>query len=322
MSKFNKCKSVFMLLLICLLPLNCFSIKAENKTSVVVAKDGSGDYTSIQEAINHCKAFRNYEQEIFIKNGVYHEKILVDSFLINIKLIGESSDSTVITNSDHAGMPGIGTFNSYTVKVVGDSNKLINLTIENRSGEVGQAVALHIEGDLCEIKNCKLLGSQDTLYAAGKYSRQFYTNCYIDGTTDYIFGAAVAVFEDCTIHSKRNSYITAASTAKEHQFGYVFKRCKLTAAKGIDKVYLGRPWRDYANVVFIECEMGKHILPEGWHNWNQPNREQTAFYAEYKSKGLGANSIERVKWSHQLSKKEVKKYTLKNIYSFGSKWEK
>ncbi len=292
------------------------SIKAEENTRIVVAQNGSGDYKSIQEAVNHCKAFRDYEQEIYIKNGVYHEKILVDSFLTNIKLIGESADSTIITYSDYAGMPGIGTFNSYTVKVVGDYNKIFNLTIENASGEVGQAVALHIEGDLCEIKNCKLLGNQDTLYAAGKDSRQLYTNCYIEGTTDFIFGAAIGLFKNCTLHSKRNSYVTAASTTKDHKFGYVFKNCKLTAEDGVDKVYLGRPWRDYAKVVFINCEMGSHIVPEGWHNWGQPNRESTTFYAEYNSTVLGANDKKRVEWSHQLTKKQVKKYSRYNIFSF------
>ncbi len=316
MNKYFKQQAIFFILSTCLLIIFTPSIKANENTRVVVSQDGTGDYISIQEALNHCKAFRDFEQEIYIKNGIYHEKILVDSFLTNIKLIGESTDSTVITYSDHAGMPGIGTFNSYTVKVVGDYIKLVNLTIENGSGEVGQAVALHIEGDLCVIKDCRLLGNQDTLYAAGKDSRQLYTNCYIDGTTDFIFGAAIALFENCTLHSKRDSYITAASTTKNHKYGYVFKNCKLTADKGVNKVYLGRPWRDYANVVFINCEMESHIVPEGWHNWGQPNREKTSFYAEYKSTGVGSNKEKRVKWSHQLTKKQVKKYTIKNVFRF------
>ncbi len=292
------------------------SVTVSGQDKVIVAADGSGDYTTIQEALNHCKAFRDYEQEIFIKDGIYHEKVLVDSFLTNIKLIGESKENTIITYSDHAGMPGIGTFNSYTVKVLGDNITMVNLTIENASGEVGQAVALHVEGDLFEIKDCNLLGNQDTLYAAGKNSRQLFKDCFIDGTTDFIFGAAIAVFENCTLHSKRNSYITAASTTKDHKYGYVFKGCKLTAEEGVDKVYLGRPWRDYANVVFIECEMGAHIVPEGWHNWGQPNREKTSFYAEYNSKGTGANVEKRVKWSHQLTKKQAKQYSIDNIFRF------
>lgn len=292
------------------------SVTVSGQDKVVVAIDGSGDYTTIQEALNHCKAFRDYEQVIFIKDGIYHEKVFIDSFLTNIKLVGESKENTIITYSDHAGMPGIGTFNSYTVKVSGDNIKMVNLTIENGAGEVGQAVALHVEGDLFEMKDCNLLGNQDTLYAAGKNSRQLFTNCFIDGTTDFIFGAAIAVFENCTLHSKRNSYITAASTTKDHKYGYVFKDCKLSAEEGVDKVYLGRPWRDYANVVFIDCEMGAHIVPEGWHNWGQPNREKTSFYAEYKSKGTGANVAKRVKWSHQLTPKQAEQYSINNIFRF------
>lgn len=292
------------------------SVTVSGQDKVVVAIDGSGDYTTIQEALNHCKAFRDYEQVIFIKDGIYHEKVFIDSFLTNIKLVGESKENTIITYSDHAGMPGIGTFNSYTVKVSGDNIKMVNLTIENGAGEVGQAVALHVEGDLFEMKDCNLLGNQDTLYAAGKNSRQLFTDCFIDGTTDFIFGAAIAVFENCTLHSKRNSYITAASTTKEHKYGYVFKDCKLSAEEGVDKVYLGRPWRDYANVVFIDCEMGAHIVPEGWHNWGQPNREKTSFYAEYNSKGPGANVAKRVKWSHQLTPKQAEQYSINNIFRF------
>ncbi len=292
------------------------SVTVSGQDKVVVAIDGSGDYTTIQEALNHCKAFRDYEQVIFIKDGIYHEKVFIDSFLTNIKLVGESKENTIITYSDHAGMPGIGTFNSYTVKVSGDNIKMVNLTIENGAGEVGQAVVLHVEGDLFEMKDCNLLGNQDTLYAAGKNSRQLFTNCFIDGTTDFIFGAAIAVFENCTLHSKRNSYITAASTTKDHKYGYVFKDCKLSAEEGVDKVYLGRPWRDYANVVFIDCEMGAHIVPEGWHNWGQPNREKTSFYAEYNSKGPGANVAKRVKWSHQLTPKQAEQYSINNIFRF------
>lgn len=287
---------------------------------VVVALDGSGDFTSIQKAIEHCRAFQNQDKLIYIKNGVYKEKLLIDSFFTHLKLVGESADKTIITYGDHVGMDGIGTFNSYTVKVLANYTVIENLTIENSSGEVGQAVALHVEGDCCIIRNCRILGNQDTLYAAGQQSRQYYANCYIDGTTDFIFGAATAVFDNCTLHSKRDSYVTAASTPQDMAFGYVFRHCQLTADAGVTKVYLGRPWRDYARVVFIECEMGAHILPEGWHNWGQPNREKTSFYAEYKSSGPGANQAKRVAWSHQLSKKELKQYTFDRIFTYCSGW--
>lgn len=294
--------------------LKLFSLFSAENSPITVAQDGSGDFKTIQEAITACRPFQEYEKVIFIKNGIYKEKILIDSFYTNLKLVGESAENTIITFGDHAGMPGIGTFNSYTVKITGNSITLENLTIENSAGEVGQAVALHVEGDQCTFCNCRILGNQDTVYAAGQKSRQYFADCFISGTTDFIFGAATALFDRCTLQSRRNSFITAASTPKGNKFGYVFRYCKLTADPGVDKVYLGRPWRDYARVAFIGCEMGDHILPEGWHNWDQPEREKTSFYAEFGSFGSGAKSGERVLWSHQLTKKATKQYSLENIF--------
>ncbi len=296
------------------------NVNGQTKNQFVVAQDGSGDFKTVQEAVTACGAFPAEIKRIFIKNGIYREKVLIDSFHANITMEGESKEKTIITCDDHAGQPGIGTFNSYTVKVLGDHITLNNLTIENSSGEVGQAVALHVEGDYFRASNCHILGNQDTLYAAGQKSRQYYSNCYISGTTDFIFGAATAVFEGCELHSKRNSYITAASTPEGNQFGYVFRNCNLTAKEGVTKVYLGRPWRAYANVVFLNCEMGAHIVPEGWHNWGKPEREKTAFYAEYNSTGAGANPANRVAWSHQLRKKEAKEYAYKKIYGYCTNW--
>jgi len=291
-----------------------FHLFSQEKLNVTVAPDGSGDFKTIQEAITSCRPFQEYEKVIFIKNGTYKEKILIDSFYTNLKLVGESAEKTIITFGDHVGMPGIGTFNSNTVKITGTRITLENLTIENSAGEVGQAVALHVEGDQCTFSNCRILGNQDTVYAAGQKSRQYFADCFISGTTDFIFGAATALFDRCTLHSRRNSYITAANTPGNNKFGYVFRDCKLTADAGVDKVYLGRPWRDYARVVFINCEIGAHILPEGWHNWDQPSREKTSFYAEYGSTGSGAKPENRVAWSHQLSKKEAKQYIPDNIF--------
>lgn len=299
----------------CLLVLSiAFSLEAQDKTTIIVAQDGSADYKTIQEAITSCRPFQEYEKVIFIKNGTYKEKILIDSFYTNLKLVGESAEKTIVTYGDHAGMPGIGTFNSYTLKITGNRIALENLTVENSAGEVGQAVALHVEGDQCTFHNCRISGNQDTVYAAGQKSRQYFADCFISGTTDFIFGAATALFDRCTLHSRRNSYITATNTPKNNKFGYVFRNCKLTADPGVDKVYLGRPWRDYARVVFINCEMGAHILPEGWHNWDQPTREKTSFYAEFGSDGPGAKLGERAVWSHQLTKKESKDYTPEKIF--------
>ncbi|HKK11566.1 MAG TPA: pectinesterase family protein, partial [Flavobacteriaceae bacterium] len=158
---------------------------------------------------------------------------------------------------------------------------------------------------------------QDTLFTGGKTSNQYYDNCYIEGTTDFIFGPATAVFKNCIIKSKKNSFVTAASTPENHEFGYVFFNCKLISDGNAHKVFLGRPWRPFAKTVFINCELGSHIVPEGWDPWVDkrfPDKDKTAYYAEYKSKGKGANPNQRIRWSHQLSKKEVKKYTLKTIF--------
>lgn len=286
-----------------------------NPDKITVAKDGSGDYTSIQEAINNTKSFPYKRISIFIKNGVYFEKVKVHEWNTNISLIGESKEYTIITFDDYFDKMNLGrnsTFYTYTLLVEATDFYASNLTIRNTSGNVGQAVALSVFSDRVFIQNCIILGNQDTLYASGS-GRHYYKNCYIEGTTDFIFGSATALFENCTIHSKKNSYITAASTPKGVQYGYVFKNCKLTADENITKVYLGRPWRKYAKTVFIACEMGKHILPEGWHNWSKPEAESTSFYAEYNNYGLGFKSDERVSWSHQLKKSKSKKYTIESI---------
>lgn len=199
--------------------------------------------------------------------------------------------------------------------VEGNDFSASNLTIQNSSGDIGQAVALSIMGDNAYVFNCNILGNQDTLYASGNNSRQYFKDCYIEGTTDFIFGKSTVLFENCQIHSLKNSYITAASTPEGTAFGFVFKNCNLTADKNATQVYLGRPWRIYAKTVFIECKMGNHIVPQGWENWSKPEAEKTAFYAEYNCSGEGFKPKERVKWSYQLTKKEAKKYTVENVFS-------
>jgi pectinesterase len=195
-----------------------------------------------------------------------------------------------------------------------------NLTIKNTAGRVGQAVALHVEGDRFVAKNCAFAGNQDTLYTATNDSRQYYKDCYIEGTTDFIFGEATVVFQNCTIKSLSNSYITAASTTPRQQYGYVFFDCKLIADPAATKVFLGRPWRPNAKTVFINTEMGSHIHPVAWDNWRNPENEKTVLYAEYNSRGEGAKIKERAKWSKQLSRKQAKKYTLARIFNSETSW--
>lgn len=296
-----------------------------------VAKDGSGDFKTIQEAVNAVRDLSQQQVTIYVKNGVYNEKIVIPSWKKRISLVGESKDSTIICNDDYSGKAYTGgkdafgkdkfsTYTSYTVLVQGDDCRIENLSIKNTAGRVGQAVALHVEGDRFVAINCTLTGNQDTLYTATNKSRQYYKGCYIEGTTDFIFGEATAVFQNCTIKSLTNSYITAASTTPMQQYGYVFLDCKLVADPAATKVFLGRPWRPNAKTVFINTEMGSHIHPVAWDNWRNPENEKTVLYAEYNSRGEGARSKERAKWSKQLSRKEVKKYTLSKIFNSEIAW--
>lgn len=302
----------------------------ETYREITVAQDGSGDYNTIQEAINSTRDLGPGEVQIHIKKGNYNEKLEIPSWKHQLSLIGESRENTIITYDDFSGKidPVTGnkhsTFTSYTVLVRGDDIKIENLTIRNTSCGEGQAVALHVEGDRFVIKNSNILGCQDTIYTATGGSRQLYIDCYIEGTTDFIFGEATAVFKNCTIHSLKNSYVTAAATPQDQEFGYVFIDCKLTAAEDVNEVYLGRPWRPYAQTVFINTKMGPHIVPKAWDPWKGdkmfPNKEETAFYAEYNSKGPGAAPGKRVEWSHQLNGEKAKLYRLENIFNKSKDW--
>ena len=281
-----------------------------------VAKDGTGDYTTIQSAINASKAYPYPRVIIKIKPGIYKEKVHVYSWNPKISLIGQDMETTIISYDDYFDKINLGrnsTFHTPTLLVEGHDFYATNLTIQNTAGAVGQAVALAVNADRALIENCRIIGNQDTLYTSGEGFKQYFKNCFITGTTDFIFGNATVVFEKCTVHSKSNSFITAASTPKGMDFGYVFISCKLTADPQATEVYLGRPWRTYAKTVFVNCIMGEHILPSGWDNWSNTEAEKQSFYGEYSCEGPGYQPTKRVSWSHQLTKLQVKKYTLKNI---------
>ncbi|WAC14102.1 pectinesterase family protein [Dyadobacter pollutisoli] len=317
--------------IMCLLALfSCVTAVAQvqvGEQNFVVSQDGTGDFKTIQAAVNAVRDHSEMRAMIRIKAGTYREKLVIPSWKKNIALIGDDKANTIITGADFSGkdFPGgdftgnlkYSTYTSYTVLVQANDCLLRNLTIENTAGRVGQAVALATESDRLEVIDCKLLGNQDTLYTA-KSGRNYFKSCFIAGTTDFIFGEATALFEQCTIKSLADSYITAASTTKHQQFGYVFLDCKLIAAAEVTKVFLGRPWRPYAKTVFINTTMDKHIVKEGWDPWKGdnmfPEKEKTTFYAEYNSSGEGGNMANRVNWAMQLSEQDVKKYTLQNIF--------
>ena len=293
--------------------------KYDNPDTIVVARDGTGEFRTVDEAIEVCRAFMDYHKVIFVKNGTYKEKLIIPSWVQNIEICGEDAEKTVITYDDHANINKMGTFRTYTLKIEANDITIKNLTIENNSPRLGQAVALHTEGDRLIFINCRMIGHQDTVYTGMPYTRLFFKSCYICGTTDFIFGPSTAWFEDCTIESLVNSYVTAASTPKDAAYGYVFNNCRLIAKAGVDKVYLGRPWRDYGYTLFMNCDLGTHIRPEGWHHWEK-QRENTARYLEYNNRGAGAQPQQRVSWSRQLTKKEAQQITPAKVFERQDHW--
>lgn len=339
-------KALLSILFICLLtvlPADARG-KYDNTDTLFVATDSTAEFSTIGEAIEVCRAFMEYKKVIFIKKGIYKEKVVIPSWLTNIELIGEDRDSTIITWDDHANLAfsnwplaisqqptansqqpttKIGTFRTYTMKIEGCNITLRNLTIENNAPQLGQAVALHTEGDRLLFVNCRILGFQDTIYTGMARTRLYFKDCYIDGTTDFIFGPSTAWFEGCTIHSKANSFITAASTPSDVIYGYIFNHCRLTCNANVTKVFLGRPWRAYAHTLFMNCELGSHIAAEGWQNWkdyHDPAEEGTVRYQEYNNYGPGADNTQRVSWSRQLTKKEADAITPATVFSQDIDW--
>lgn len=284
----------------------------------VVSADGSGDFRTVQEAINAVPDFRKKETTIRIKNGIYKEKLVLAGSKINVVFLGEDRDQTILTYDDFASKKNrfgeeIGTTGSTSFYVFGDGFRAENITFENSAGPVGQAVAVRIDGDQVVFKNCRFSGFQDTLYPHGEKSHQYYQNCIVEGTVDFIFGWSTAVFERCTIICKDHGFVTAPSTNEGTAFGFVFLNCKITGDAPEASFYLGRPWRPFAKAAFLNCELGIMIKPEGWNNWNKPEAEKQCFFAEYQNTGSGADNGKRVNWSHQLNANEASKYTPENI---------
>ena len=312
----------------------------DNPDTIVVARDGTGQFRNVTEAIEVCRAFMEYHKVIYVKKGIYKEKVIIPQWLTNIEICGEDRDQTIITYDDHANIvmdarfwPAeiseqlmamgnraiLGTFRSFTVRVDANDITFKNITIENNAARLGQAVAVHTQGDRLVFVNCRFLGNQDTVYTGMPHTRILFDHCYIEGTTDFIFGPSTAWFEDCDIYCKINSYITAASTPQDVAYGYIFNNCRITTAPEVTKMYLGRPWRDYGYTLFMNCELHRQILPEGWHHW-QIEREKTARYLEYNNRGEGASTEKRVSWSRQLTKKEAQQITLENVFRINDTW--
>ncbi|HUA39236.1 MAG TPA: pectinesterase family protein [Candidatus Sulfopaludibacter sp.] len=310
-------------LMLALLLFNVAGAKAN--TELVVAADGNGQFTNVQAAINAAPQNTNLTNwcVILIKPGIYQELIYVQREKHFVRLLGEDPEQTVLTYDLHAGLPGpdgrpIGTFRTPSTVIDADDFVAENLTFQNSAGPRGQALAVRLDGDRIIFRNCRFLGWQDTILC--NRGRHYYENCYIAGAVDFIFGGATEFYEHCHIHCLGNGYITAASTPADHPFGYVFSHCRITGENPGVQTYLGRPWRAYASVTFLNTEMSGVVRPAGWDNWRDPAREQTARYAEFKSTGPGANPQARVKWAHPLTDRQAAAITVGKVLGGSDAW--
>lgn len=318
----------------------------EGSQLILVAADGSGDFRTIQEAISAVPDQNNKRVVIFVKNGLYYEKVLVPESKPYITLLGESEEGVSLTYDDNPkktakdGTPlGLGTYTDYTLMIKGHDFIAKNLSVINSSGSgSGQSVAVDVYADKVMFENCKIIGYQDTLLTRNKTDnvdpsnyannnttqtyRSYFKNCYIAGSVDFIFGPGTAVFENSEIHSLMAGHITAASTPNGQKYGYVFLNSKLTGedllkqlASTAKSVNLGRPWRPYAKTVFLNTYMEDYITSVGWNNFGNTSNQSTAYYGEYMSSGPGANPAARAAWSRQLTDTQAQEYTIANIFS-------
>jgi pectinesterase len=293
-------------------------------TNLTVAADGSARFKTVQEAIMAVPAGSTTNHVfIHVKPGTYNELIYIQHEKRFFHLVGEDAETTVLRFNLNANLTGldnkpIGTFRTPTATIDADDFTAENITFENAAGPVGQALAIRLDGDRLVFRNCRFLGWQDTILA--NRGRQYFENCDIAGHVDFIFGGATAFFEKCRIHCLRSGYITAASTADNQPFGFVFANCKITGETNDVKTFLGRPWRIHASTIFLNTEMSEVVRPEGWNNWSKREAEKTARYAEYNSSGPGANPTNRVSWAKTLTRRTAKAITPKKVLGGTDDW--
>jgi pectinesterase len=294
--------------------------------NAIVAADGGADYTTVQDAINalpqNTRADRRWV--IFVRAGTYRELVYVQREKRFVTLVGEDPLRTTITFDLHANRTGldgkpIGTYRTPTAVIDADDFIAENLTFENAAGPVGQALALRVDGDRVAFRNCRFLGWQDTIFL--DRGRQYFEDAFISGHVDFIFGGATAYFERCDLHCWGDGYITAASTPPERPYGFVFANGRITGQTPDVRTYLGRPWRDFAQVAFLDSAMAEVVRPEGWHNWDHAEREDTTRYGEFGSTGPGGRVNARVGWARRLSKGEASAMTIAAVLSDGDGWD-
>lgn len=315
--------------------------------TITVSQNGTSDFDTIEKAIVAAKEYENSQIIIKISNGIYREKLVIAQ--ANVSFVGEDVNETIITYDEYATFimkdgEKRGTFRTPTMFIDTNDFTAKNITFRNSAGpgtEVGQALALYVDGDRIIFDNCRILGGQDTIFTAPlppvAYEKNgfrgpkefaprtqgshYYKNCFICGDVDFIFGGATAYFEECEIFSnninkENNGYVTAASTPEEAAYGYVFNHCRFTSDCPSKSVYLGRPWRNFAKVVIINSEIGEHIREEGWDDWGKTDAHETIFFAEYNNFGEGAKLDKRVPWAKTLTEQEAKNYSKEMVLKF------
>jgi pectinesterase len=301
-------------------------VAATEPAVVVVAADGTGDFKTVQEAINAVPEENEERRVIHVKPGTYREQVVVKASKRFITLRGADKDprKTIITFDRYATIedpaaPGkrIGVYGTESVSVQADNFTAENITFENSAGRRAAAMALHATGDKQVFRNCRFLGWQDTVFVASR--RMYFRDCYFEGRVDFITGPATAVFENCHLHATDGGVITAASTKPETPFGLVFLKARVTCKE--DRSYLGSPWQPGAATAFIECELGENLWPQGWTEWRGTEHHKTARFVEYRNTGPGAHPEKRPRWTRQLSEAEAQLYTVENILGGPDQWK-
>ncbi|KAF5732938.1 pectinesterase 2 [Tripterygium wilfordii] len=303
-----------------------------SQANVVVAQDGSGNYKTITEAVAAAsKRSGSGRYVIYVKQGTYKENVEIGSKLKNIMLVGDGIGKTIITGSKSVG-GGTTTFKSATVAAVGDGFIARDITVRNTAGAQNhQAVALRSGSDLSVFYKCSFEGYQDTLYVHS--NRQFYRECDIYGTVDFIFGNAAVVLQNCNIYcrnppNKTNTVTAQGRTDPNQNTGISIHNCRVTAASDLKpvqssvKTYLGRPWQEYSRTVFMKTFLDGLINPAGWMPWSGNFALDTLYYGEYMNTGAGSSTANRVNWKGYrviTSATEASKFTVGNFIA-GNSW--
>lgn len=306
---------------------------------IIVSKTGEG-FATVGEALRFVEEKNLSSPTIFIGKGVYIEP--VETYLAGLTLVGKNTGETIISfdygaRDPHPEGGERGTFRTASFFAGGNDFTAENLTFRNTFGRGAQALAFYVAGDRAVFRNCEFHGFQDTIFtgslpkAGVDYAvpeqtnavgnRVLFEGCFISGDVDFLFGPSTAVFHKCCIYSRdRDGYITAASTPKQQTYGFIFKDCIITGNAPKHSTYLGRPWRDYAHVLFMNCYLDQHIRPEGWHNWREPHREQTSRFMEYDNLGPGWKPDQRVPWAAILTEEQAKQYDIFKILAGHDHW--